>query len=132
MSSFAEFAYSEDSVPSLPPLQESPAYQRFIRGPQTELAKLLCLLERFRGTELGVVFAGATYDANTAVQHGRTYLIKTYHDESADQWLKVHVKAGPDGRPIYVKSSDGKRRPAGDLLLEELAVLNNAANGAKA
>lgn len=115
-------AYSEDG---LPPLEKSPAYQRFTRGPRSEMAKLLLLLDRFHNTDYAVIFNGTTYDANTAIQHGRSYLRKNYDDEKADAWLKVHAYyAGPDGKFIYVLYPSGKRRPMAEVLLEELAALN--------
>ena len=117
-------AYSDDA---LSPLEESPAYQRFVRGPRTEMAKLLFILDRFHNTGYTVTFNGATYDANTAIRLGRNYLRKFYGGEKADEWLKIHAyHAGPDGKLIYIKYPSGKRRPMAEVFLEELGALNQA------
>ena len=118
---------SAHSDGALPPLEESPAYQRFLRGPRTEMAKLLFILDRFHNTDYTVTFNGATYDANTAVRFGRDYLRKFYGGEKADEWLKIHAyHAGPDGRLIYIKSPSGEWRPMAEVFLEELEALNQA------
>jgi hypothetical protein len=112
---------------ALTPFRESEAFQRYLRGPRSELAKLLFLINRFRDTEYKVIFNGNTYDANTAVKYARDFIYKRYRNEPAGRWVKIHAyRSDPGGKIIYLKDPEGAMRPVRDALLEELDALNHS------
>ena len=110
--------------PVSPPLKETRAFRRYVRGPQSDLAKLLCLIDRFRDTDVQVIYQGHPYDASTAIQFARGYLARNYKNQKPDRWIKANVTLrGFDGRMPEFKFSTGKSRPVVDVLLEELNLL---------
>lgn len=111
------------------PLQESEAYQRYVRGPRSDLAKLLCLIGQFWNSDFKVIYNGNPYDANMAIQCARLYLLKNYKGEPAVPWIKQHVSKSYEGETIYLKLPAGERRPVADVLLEQLAFLNQIDQG---
>lgn len=127
--SFQDFSYSaaENLGGFLPPFRESEAYHRYQGRSPSELSKLLYLMDRFRNTQFQVIYEGTTYDSNQAVDYARRYLASHYHQEKAERWIKDHAyRSGPGGRVIYMKYPDGKKRPARDVLLDELKALEQA------
>lgn len=119
--SFERPAFPDDS---LPPFEVSEVCRRYTRGTATsELVKLLCLVGRLWNTDFKIIYGGNTYDANTAIKYGRSYLLKHYKNEAASRWIKLHVYRAGD-QMIYLKYPSGKRRPVGEVLLEELRNLN--------
>ena len=118
-----------DPKNELPPFEYSEICRRTMKGTQSELAKLLCLMGRIWNTDFQIVFNGNTYDANSAVKFGRSYLFKNYKDsEKADRWIKKHVYRQGNGI-IYLKYPSGKQRPIATVLLEELKILNQRIGG---
>lgn len=124
-------AVQADDV-SLPPIEDSEAYQQFVlRGP-SEFSKLLYLLDRFKDTGFGVIYDGYHYDNRQSLTEARRYLARRYQKgESAQRWLTVHAYRSPGGQIIYLEFPDGKTRPLRDILLEELDALNEFQRGKK-
>ena len=90
-----------------------------------EMIKILCLIERFQNSKFSIIYEGTTYDADTAVQHARNYIFNNYKKETADRWLKLYAFRSFNKREtIYLKYPSGKKRRAGDVLLEELNSLS--------
>lgn len=88
------------------------------------MAKLLYLMDRFVNTPFAVIYDGTVYDANTAVEYARSYIAKNFHKEKAESWIKIHAHRSGSGRLIYIRYPNGERRPASEVLLEELKLLN--------
>ena len=126
-SSFEMAGAAASANESLPPFETSQTCRRYTKGNKTELAKLICLIERFQNSEFQIVFDGNTYDANTAIGFGRNYIFRNYRNEQADRWIKIHAThAGGTGRVIYLKYPSGRRRPLEQVLAEELSQLTQA------
>lgn len=126
---FASFGKEIAAQDSTLPLQRSEAYQRYVRGPRTDLAKLLCLIGQFWNSDFKVIYGGSIYDANTAIQCARLYLFRNYGGGQTDSWIKYHVSRSSEGETIYLKYPGGERRPVADVLLEQLAFLNQIDEG---
>jgi len=110
--------------PVSPPLKETRAFRRYVEGPHSDLAKLLCLIDRFRDTDVQVIYQGHPYDARTAIEFARDYLARNYRKERPDRWIKANVTLrGFDGKMPEFKFSNGKTRVVVDVLLEELNLL---------
>jgi hypothetical protein len=107
-------------------LFESEAYQRYIKRPDSELSKLIYLIDRFVGQDIKVVYDGNEYDAPKAARYAKKYLAQHYDEnEQADRWLKIHAyRSSPGGNIIYLKYADGESRVMIDVLLEELQRLH--------
>ena len=123
---FPLFGRTETSSNSLPLMKESDAYKEYLKRPQSELSKVLFLIDRFKNTEFKVIYGGDEYDSNFGVTMARQFLILNYKNETADRWVKTHTYLSePEGQIIYLKYPKGDRRPARDVLLEELRDLDN-------
>lgn len=94
------------------------------RLPQTELGKLVYLLNFYQDKEVKVIFDGQTYDTPVALQKARRLLRVYYKGEEARAWIQTHLYRSPRERKIiYLAFPDGSRRPLRDVLMEELEKL---------
>ena len=116
---------------SLPPPQQSQAYQQFVKQPKSELSKLIYLLNRLKGATGEVIYDGHHYEAGEAVRITKDYLLKNYHKETADYWIKRYCYKSEAGQVILVKAPDGESRPVSDVVLEELTVLEKISTDRK-
>ncbi len=113
---------------ALPPFQESAAYKQYTRNPKSELSKLIYLMNRFRDSDLKVLYDGHDYTSDYAIGEAKKYIARNYHKENAEKWIKKHAYRAQSGGGdiIYLKYSDGKLRPLRDVLIEELEALQKA------
>ena len=113
---------------ALPPMQESQAYQSFLRRSPSELSKLLYLIDRFKDSTIKVRFNGTEYDASLAATTARLYLSRFYRNEKAYEWVTRRCTQSPLGDdPIFFRYPDGRSRLARKVLLEELQQLDGLA-----
>lgn len=109
----------------LPPLEDSPAYRQFSRRPPSELTKLLYLIDRFRDTQVTVVYNGSNYDAREAARIAKKFLMSNYKKETAEFWVRKYCfRSEPANRWILFKAPDGSVAKAGEILLAELQRLD--------
>lgn len=110
----------------LPPLQESPAFKQFSKQPQTELAKLIFLLNRFKESKVTVVYDSHSYPAPDAVKKAMNYLKRHYHKETAEYWIRNYCHKTKSGKEILLKNSTAETRSALNFALDELKKLETA------
>lgn len=111
----------------IPSIQESQAFTEYAKRPQTELSKLLFLIDRFSDTQFEVIYDGTYYEADFVEKVSRWFLSYRYKQESAEKWVNVWCSTTMvQGNPIWVKMPNGKFRLAREVLLEELGNLNQA------
>jgi len=112
---------------AFPSVEQSAAYQQYVKRPKSELSKLIYLMDRFRDSKVQAIYDGNPYDATEAANLTHKYLARNYKkDQSAEHWVKIHSYSSlPAGNIIYIQFSNGQKRPARDVLLEELKTLKN-------
>ncbi len=110
-------------------LDSSKAYQKFTKRPLNELSKLVFLIDRFEELNVTVVFGNHEYTAEESSRYAKRYLAQHFQNsQSAASWLKLNCYRVPETKDIiYFKGSDKKLTIARDVLLNELAQLNQAA-----
>lgn len=109
----------------LEPYAESFAYKQYSMRPKNELSKLYYLMDRYRGSDLKVVFNGSEYESRQALGYAKSYLMKNYKKENALNWIKLHAYRSPSGQVIYLKTLDGKNLVLRDVLIKELEALGS-------
>ena len=111
----------------LEPVEQSQAYQEFLKKPGNDLSKMICLLNYFRTAPVVVQFDGTDYTAQAAYPFGLVYLMTKYHNEQPEQWAKRHCYRTLFGNNIiFFKFQDGSSRPARDVILEKYYELEEA------
>ena len=111
----------------LEPVEQSQAYQEFLKKPGNDLAKMVCLLNYFRTAPIMVRFEGIDYTAQAAYPFGLVYLMTNYHNEKPEDWAKKHCYRSLFGNNIiFFKFQDGSSRPVRDVILEKYHELEEA------
>ena len=111
----------------LEPVEQSQAYQEFLKKPGNDLAKMICLLNYFRTAPITVQFDGIDYTAQAAYPFGLVYLMTHYRNEDPEQWAKKHCYRSLFGdNIIFFKFQDGSSRAARDVILEKYHELQEA------
>ncbi len=111
----------------LEPVEQSQAYQEFLKKPGNDLAKMICLLNYFRTAPIVVRFEGVDYTAQAAYPFGLVYLMTNYHNENPEDWAKRHCYRSLFGNNIILfKFEDKSSRPARDVILEKYHELEEA------
>ncbi len=111
----------------LEPVEQSQAYQEFLKKPGNDLAKMICLLNYFRTAPVVVRFEGVDYTAQAAYPFGLVYLMTNYRNEKPDDWAKRHCyRSLFSNSIIFFKFQDGSSRPARDVILEKYYELEGA------
>lgn len=109
-----------------PPIEDTPAYRQFSRRPSSELTKLLYLIDRFKDTQVIVVYNGANYQAPEAARIAKKFLMSNYKRETAEFWIRKYCfRSEPANRWILFKAPDGSVGKAGEILLSELKLLDS-------
>lgn len=102
------------------------AIQQYSLRPESELSKILYLLDLFKGSKVLVVYDGVEYEYKVALKYSREYIARNYKNEDAEKWiLKNASKSLQTNKPIYVKNSEGQLKQLSDILVEELKKLKN-------
>ena len=104
----------------LEPVEQSQAYQEFLKKPGNDFSKMICLLNYFRTAPIVVQFEGIDYTAQAAYPFGLVYLMTNYRNENPEHWAKKHCYRSLFGNNIiFFKFQDGSSRPARDVILEK-------------
>jgi len=115
------------SAEGLEPVEQSQAYQEFLKKPGNDLAKMICLLNYFSTAPVVVQFDGIDYAPQIAYPIGLVYLMTNYHNEDPERWAKKHCYRSLFGNNIiFLKFRDGSSRPARDVILEKYRELEEA------
>lgn len=112
----------------LPPLKESEAYKEYRKRPETELSKILYMIDRFKiEKQTKIYYDGVYYDVPTAAIIARQFLQLNYMDQTAVEWVNEHCTISFFQRkPILIKFPDGTTRLSRRILLQELKDLEKA------
>lgn len=111
----------------LEPLEQSQAYQEFLKKPENDLSKMICLLNYFRTAPIIVRFEGVDYTAQAAYPFGLVYLMTNYRNEKPENWARKHCyRSLFSNSIIFFKFQDGSSRPARDVILEKYRELEAA------
>ena len=111
----------------LQPVEQSQAYQEFLKKPANDFSKMICLLNYFRTAPVMVQFDGIDYTAEAAYPFGLVYLMTNYRNEQPEQWAKKHCYRSLFGNNIiFFKFQDGSSRPARDVIIEKYHELEEA------
>lgn len=92
----------------------------------SELSKLLYIINEHKDGDFEVVFDGRHYKAGWGAQFARQYLNRNGSSiEDAETWIKRYCYRSPrEGEVILFAYSDGKQVPMRDVFLDSLAQLN--------
>lgn len=104
----------------LPPFQETLAFKQYQKRPQSELSKILYLMDRFKKAPVIVIYDRVEYESDVALKYAKSYVAKHYRREDAAAWIRENAYRSLHGGVIYVKLPDGNKRLLRDLLIEEL------------
>jgi hypothetical protein len=111
---------------SINPIEQTPAYQNYLKRPRCEFSKLLYLVDRIKSAEdYKVIYNDREYEPGKMICIVRLYVTKSYKNEKAEKWVQTHAYRTQHGRLIYVREPSGKTRILKDLLLDELKVLSS-------
>ncbi len=118
---------------SWPSVDESFAFQQYLKRPTTELSKLIYLMDHFKDADAKIIYDGNEYHVAKALRYAKKYLADHYKsNEKATAWLKAHAyRSQPKGNVIYAKFPEGKFRPMVEVLLETLTELEKTVSKAK-
>lgn len=118
---------SASAAENLQSVEESQAYQDFLKKPSSDLSQMICLLNYFRTAPVIVQFEGTDYTAQAAYPFGLVYLMTNYRNENPEEWAKKHCYRSLFGNNIiFFKFQDGSSRPARDVILEKYHELQEA------
>lgn len=111
----------------LEPVEQSEAYQEFLKKPANDFSKMICLLNYFRASPVVVRFEDVDYTALAAYPFGLVYLMTNYRNEKPEEWAKRHCyRSIFTNKIIYFKFQDGSSRPARDVIIEKFHELEVA------
>ena len=115
------------AIADLSSMEDSKAYKQYvIRKSDTELSKLIYLMDRFRDAEFEIKYSRSWYGADEAMMEARKFLQKNYKKESAEKFIKMHTYR-PYGKSdiLYIKFPNSEIHILRDVLLKELELLNS-------
>lgn len=111
----------------VPAIKDSKAYQQFLMRSPSELSKLIFLVDRFKESQVKIVYDDTPYEAAEAARHVMKFLSSNYKGEKAELWInKYATRSDPGRKLILARFKDGKVRKAKEVLLEELKDLEAA------
>lgn len=124
-------------VPKLsgfPPIKDSFAYKQFMnRKDQSDLSKLIYLIDRFSGTDIQVVYDGISYKSAFAAGVAKWFLARKYSKETVNEWiLKWCNRTILAGNLIWVKFPDGATKLSREVLTNEVKALEKLLSEEKA
>ncbi len=102
-------------------IQDSAAFKQYQVRPQTELSKLIYLLDRFNSPAVEIKVDGNIYTTDKAFPYSKGYLSKNYKKEKAEAWIRAHCyRSSEKNEVIYMREGAAEFRPVRDILIEEL------------
>lgn len=123
-------SYGQSAGLELIPMSQSRAFAQFQSRQESELSKLLYLVDRLGESNIKeVVYEGRSYNPLFISGIARMFLGTHYGKESAETWLsKWCYRTVASGQPIWVVLKNGDRLRAKDILLGELNKLDKNSN----
>ena len=111
----------------MPPLEESRAFHEYALRPESDLSRLIYLIDRFKEAKIDIVYGGLTVQPQFAAGIAKWFLSKQYEGQTARQWIiQWCSETVPSGEVIWVRDSQGKYVASRALLFEELEKLEKA------
>jgi hypothetical protein len=111
----------------LEPVAQSKAFEEFLKKPENDLAKMICILNYFGAAPIVVRYDGIDYTAQAAYPFGLVYLMTNYRNENPEDWARKHCyRSLFENNIIFFKFQDGSSRPARDVILEKYHELEEA------
>ncbi len=112
------------------PIEQSLAFQKFSRRSDSELSKLIYLIDCFKFSEIKVLYDDYEYESEEGASYIMGYLRKNYDKGvDAESWVREHIYSSKgSGKINYLIFPDGDVKPARDVFLEELSALNEHLN----
>ncbi len=110
-------------------IRDSEAFKQYqLRKSDTELSKLIYLMDRYRDAKFEIQYDGSWYGADEAMMEARKYLRQNYKNEPAEKFIKLHTYR-PYGKEkiIFIRFPNDEIRILRDVLLEELKRLDQVA-----
>lgn len=119
------FAQPVAILPELPPIQESPAYKQFRQKPQSELSKMMYLIQRFKNLNVEIQYNSHRYRIREISPLIMAYVFANFDRKgTAREWVIANASYSRTKRnPILVHLQDGSHERASELLLRELEIL---------
>lgn len=96
---------------------------RYEQSQNTELHKLLYLVDLVSKTNLEIVYDGASYRTPLISPLVRMFVFQHYKNQTAEAWLREWCSTTQRGNRISVRFPDGTTTPALELLIGELKAL---------
>ena len=119
--------WAEVAGDGLTPVEESQAFQDYLKKPRTDLSKLIFGLDYFRTEPVMVRFDEVDYPVLFAYPLGLVYLLTYYKNEDPEAWIKKNCYRSPTSNKImYFKYPDGSYRQVRETALELLQGLETA------
>ncbi|MBI3306494.1 MAG: hypothetical protein HYZ84_01620 [Candidatus Omnitrophica bacterium] len=107
------------------PVEESRAFQQFKTRPDSDLSRLLFLIDRFGDFNIIIRYDNYDYNAQFAARIARWFIARRYKGETVDKWIMQWCNTSiGTGSLIWVKLPDGNFRLAREVLFDEVKNLN--------
>ncbi len=104
----------------LQPMEQSQAFQDFLKKPANNFSKLVCLLNYMRTAPVKVQYEGIDYSIEVAYPVGLVYLMTNYKNENPEEWVRKNsYRSLFTNKIIYLKLPNGNYVPARDVLIEK-------------
>jgi len=109
------------------PIRDTEAYKQFSQKPQNDFSKMIFLMNYYRDAPFSIIFDGSEYSPEFAFPFAQVYLFTHYRNEKAEKWIKKHCYRSIFGQNIiYLRFPNGRYEPARDVILRDLAQLEEA------
>ena len=106
----------------------NPFYESVQAPPDSELGKLIQVIDFYRTQDIKVIYDGNEYTAEWGWRFAREYLTQHIRDlDDAEAWIREHTyRTVRKGNIIYFEYPDGEKVPMRDVFLAKLASLRTA------
>ncbi len=124
---FPGSSWASVNADGLRPVEQSQAFQDFLKKPKNNLSKLIFALDYFRTEPVLVRFDEVDYPVQFAYPIGLVYLLTYYKNEAPEAWIKKNCYRTPTANKImYFKYPDGSYRTVRETALKLLQELEKA------
>jgi hypothetical protein len=109
----------------LGPIKESHAYKQYIMRPNSDLSKLIYLIDRFGSIDGDILYDGVHYRTGWVANFARIFLTTSYHNETSKDWImKWCNRSIMKGELIWAQFPNKKVQLSREVLLNELSALD--------
>lgn len=120
------FSEEKPLYPGFVPPPQSKAYEQFMMRPQSDLSKLIYLIDRFVDSDVQVMYENHYYPASFAARIARAFLPGHYHNEKPETWVMQWCSTSfPSGSPIWMKFPNETYKLGREVLMKELKLLDD-------